>query len=43
MESQQREDRKLASIAVLPELRNGETTPESGSAPSTPELISSIS
>ena len=30
-------------MAVLPELRNGETTPESGSAPSTPELISSIS
>ena len=30
-------------MAVLPELRNGDTTPESGSTPSTPELISSIS
>jgi hypothetical protein len=30
-------------MAVLPELRNGETTPESGSTPSTPELMSSIS
>ena len=28
--------RKFATMAVFPELRNGETTPESGSAPSTP-------
>ena len=35
--------RKFATIAVFPELRNGDTTPESGSAPSTPEVISSIS
>ena len=30
-------------MAVFPELRKGDTTPESGSTPSTPELISSIS
>ncbi len=35
--------RKFASIAVLPELRNGDTTPESGIAPRTPPEISSIS
>jgi hypothetical protein len=35
--------RKFATIAVFPELRNGETTPESGSAPSTPAVTSSIS
>ena len=34
--------RKLASIAERPELRNGETTPESGSTPSTPPPISRI-
>ena len=43
MESSSAKTRKLASMAVLPELRNGDTTPESGSRPSTPELISSIS
>ena len=35
--------KKLASIAEFPELRNGETTPDSGMAPSTPPEISSIS
>ena len=30
-------------MAVFPELRNGDTTPESGSAPSTPAVMSSIS
>ena len=35
--------KKFASMAVFPELRNGDTTPESGSAPSTPAEISNIS
>ena len=43
IESSSAKTRKFASMAVLPELRNGDTTPESGSTPSTPELISSIS
>jgi hypothetical protein len=34
---------KLASIAVFPELRNGETTPERGIAPSAPPDMRSIS
>ena len=35
--------RKFAIMAVFPELRNGDTTPDSGSAPNTPALISIIS
>ena len=35
--------KKLASIAVLPELRNGDTTPDSGITPSTPPVINNIS
>ena len=35
--------RKFDSMAVLPELRKGETTPESGMAPSAPPEMSSIS
>ena len=35
--------RKFDIIAVLPALRNGDTTPESGIAPRTPPEISSIS
>src|SRR5262245_44035566 len=30
-------------MAVLPELRKGETTPESGRTPNTPQVISTIS
>ena len=35
--------RKLASMADLPEERKGEVTPDSGSRPSTPPLISAVS
>ena len=43
MRSEHREDQKIRQHRRVPELRNGDTTPDSGSAPNTPALISSIS